>query len=38
MKSPEYQITNQSEFKINPEAESDFRKLYEEPAEDEVYL
>lgn len=31
---PEFRITNQAEFKSNPEAEKDFQKLYEESASD----
>lgn len=38
MKSPEYRITNQAEFKVNPDSEKDFSKIYEEPSEDEVFL
>ena len=33
----EFQL-NPAECKINPEAEKDFAKLYEESSEDEVYI
>lgn len=38
MTQPEFKITNQVEFKTNPEAERDFSKIYEESSEDEVIL
>ena len=38
MNQPEFQITNRSEFKVNPEAERDFAKIYEESAEEAIYV
>lgn len=38
MNQPEFQIKNKAEFKVNPEEEKNFSKIYEESCEEDIVL